>query len=285
MSLFDFLQTHPLSWVAVMGIVGLIAGSFLNVVIYRLPRMMRQDWESECRELLKMPAGEAACFSLWSPPSHCPHCNHRVRPLENVPLISYLLLGGRCSACRERISWRYPVVELLTGTLVAHAAWYFGFGWAALLATVFCCALIALSAIDLEHKLLPDTITLPVMWLGLFAGLQGTFVELETSLWGAIIGYLSLWAIYWLFFLATGKKGFGYGDFKMLAMIGTWLGWQKLLPVVMFASLAGALAGISLIVLCRHDRKQAMPFGPWLAASGWFCLYYGELFDPLVGFG
>ncbi len=257
-------------------VVGLAIGSFLNVVIHRLPRMMERDWQAQCAELRGEPVPQKERYNLVVPRSACPHCGHRIGALENIPVLSYLMLRGRCSGCGARISLRYPVVELLTGVATAYAAWRYGLSWAGLGAMVFLWAMIALTFIDADTQLLPDAITLPLLWLGLLLNLNGTFVDLHSAVIGAVSGYLVLWSVYWLFKLATGKEGMGFGDFKLLAAIGAWLGWKMLPLVILLSSLVGAAVGIVLIVLAKRGREVPMPFGPYLAAAGVIALFWGE---------
>jgi leader peptidase (prepilin peptidase)/N-methyltransferase len=276
------------SWLFLGGvfILGLIVGSFLNVVIHRVPLMLQRQWRSECRELLELEkstsadANETARFNLVVPGSHCPHCGHKIRAYENIPLLSYLVLGGKCSACGGRISLRYPAVELLSGLLALAVAWQFGFTVQTLSALIFTWTLIALSGIDIDHQLLPDNITLPLLWLGLSLSLGAVFVELREAVIGAAAGYLSLWLVYHAFRLLTGKEGMGYGDFKLFAVIGAWLGWAALPLVILLSSLVGAAVGLSLILLRGRDRSVPIPFGPYLAAAGWIAMLWG---DRIVG--
>lgn len=258
-------------------LLGLVVGSFLNVVIYRLPVMLNRSWQSQCAELT---GGEAAAdqdtFNLAVPGSTCPHCGHRIRAWENIPVISYLLQRGRCTACGEHISLRYPIIEAVTALLTAAVALHFGFGWQALAAMVLTWGLIALTMIDFDHQLLPDDITLPLLWLGLLLSLFGVFVDAPTALIGAMAGYLSLWSVYHVFRLLTGKEGMGYGDFKLLAVLGAWLGWQMLPLIILLSSLVGAVVGITLILVRGHDRNIPIPFGPYLAAAGWLTLLWGQ---------
>ena len=239
------------------GLLGLCVGSFLNVVIHRLPKMMEQDWQAQCAELRgESPPDQGEALSLAKPRSRCPNCGHQITALENIPLVSYLLiLKGKCSGCGTRISPRYPITELLTGLLSAFAAWHFGPTIQTVGALALLWALIALSAIDLDTQLLPDSITLPLLWLGLAFNLWTTFADLPTAVIGAMAGYLSLWSVFWLFKLATGKEGMGYGDFKLLAALGAWLGWQMLPAIILLSSVVGAVVGIALIVAARHGRN------------------------------
>ena len=270
---------EPLGGLAVAaGLLGLCVGSFLNVVIHRLPKMMEQDWLAQCAEL----RGEAApdqgeALSLAKPRSRCPSCGHQITALENIPLLSYLLIiKGKCSGCGTRISPRYPVIELMTGLLSAYAAWHFGPTIQTIGALALLWALIALSAIDLDTQLLPDSITLPLLWLGLAFNLWSAFADLPTAVIGAMAGYLSLWSVFWLFKLATGKEGMGYGDFKLLAALGAWLGWQMLPAIILLSSIVGAIVGIALIVAARRGRNVPIPFGPYLAAAGVIALFWGQ---------
>ncbi|MFC5301462.1 prepilin peptidase [Azospira restricta] len=270
------LFADPVVFTTAAGLLGLIVGSFLNVVIHRLPLMMERDWQCQCAELRGEAAPPAEPLSLSQPRSRCPHCGHPISALENIPLLSWLLLRGRCSACGAGIALRYPLVETASGLLAAFAAWHFGFGWAAAGAIVFGWAMIALTGIDFDTQLLPDSITLPLLWLGLAFNLFGTYTSLASAVIGAMAGYLSLWSVYWGFKLATGKEGMGYGDFKLLAAIGAWLGWQALPLTILFSSLVGAVVGIVLIVAARHGRNVPIPFGPYLAAAGLLALFWGR---------
>jgi leader peptidase (prepilin peptidase) / N-methyltransferase len=257
-------------------LLGLIVGSFLNVVIHRLPRMMERGWMLESAELRGETPPSAEKLTLATPRSRCPQCGHGITALENIPILSYLFLRGRCSACRVRISPRYPLIEALSGLLSGYAAWRFGASWAGAGALLFIWGMIALTFIDYDTQLLPDSITLPLLWVGLLLNLGGTFVELKAAVIGAAAGYLSLWAVYWVFKLVTGKEGMGYGDFKLLALIGAWLGWQMLPLTILASSMVGAVVGISLIVFARHGRNIPIPFGPYLAAAGIISLFWGK---------
>jgi len=260
------------------GLLGLCVGSFLNVVIHRLPRMMEQEWQAQCAELRgETIAAIAEPLSLAKPRSRCPACGHPISALENIPLISYLfILKGKCSACATRISPRYPIIEAATGLLSAYAAWHFGPTLQTVGALLLVWALIALSAIDFDTQLLPDSITLPLLWLGLAFNLWGIYADLPSAVIGAMAGYLALWSVFWLFKLATGKEGMGYGDFKLLAALGAWLGWQMLPTIILLSSVVGAAVGISLIVVARHGRNIPIPFGPYLAAAGVIALFWGN---------
>ena len=258
------------------GLLGLVVGSFLNVVIHRLPRMMERDWQCQCAELRgeEMPEGEA--FSLARPRSRCPACGHPISALENIPIVSWLFLRGKCSACQAPISVRYPVVEAVTGLLTAFAAVHFGFGWSAVGAIILVWSLIALTFIDFDTKYLPDSITLPLLWCGLLFNLAGTYADLHSAVVGAMAGYLALWSVYWVFKLVTGKEGMGYGDFKLLAALGAWQGWQMLPLIILLSSLVGAVVGILLIILARRGRDVPIPFGPYLATAGLLALFWGR---------
>ncbi|MDZ7751207.1 MAG: A24 family peptidase [Gammaproteobacteria bacterium] len=269
-------------------LLGLVAGSFLNVVIHRLPVMMERDWRRQCRDLEEEEAGtaheEQDTFNLMVPRSRCPACGHPIGALENIPLLSYLLLRGRCRACGTPISLRYPLVELLGGVLAVAVVWQFGVTWAAAAAIVLSWSLLALTFIDLDTMLLPDQITLPLLWLGLLVNLNDTFAALGNAVVGAVAGYGLLWLVYHGFRLITGKEGMGYGDFKLLAMLGAWLGWQVLPLVILLSSVVGAVTGIALIVARRRQRSQPLPFGPFLAAAGWIALMWGEdIMDAYLG--
>ncbi len=257
-------------------VLGLIVGSFLNVVVHRLPIMMERDWQCQCAELRgeEPPVHEA--LTLAVPRSRCPACGHSITALENIPVISWLILRGKCSACHAAISPRYPLIEALSGLLCAFAAAHFGYGWAAAGALLLIWSLLALSFIDFDKQLLPDSITLPLLWAGLLFNLFGIYTDLQSAVIGAIAGYLALWSVYWGFKLATGKEGMGYGDFKLLAALGAWFGWQILPLTILLSSLVGAVAGIALIVLARHGRNVPIPFGPYLAASGMLALFWGR---------
>ena len=281
------LVTHPVALSLVAGVLGLLVGSFLNVVIHRLPRMMQRDWREQAAALaedngLKDCAGKLRAadrqtrYNLVVPASHCPTCGHHIRAWQNIPVVSYLLLRGKCAACGSPISSRYPVVEALSGIAAAYIGWRYGFSLAALGAMLFAWSLIALTVIDIDIQLLPDDITLPLIWAGLLFNLAATYVPLPEAVAGAAAGYLSLWAVYWLFRLATGKEGMGFGDFKLLAAIGAWLGWKMLPLVILLSSAVGAVVGMALIALRNHQRGTPIPFGPYLAAAGLIALLWGE---------
>lgn len=267
----------PLVFAALCTLLGLFVGSFLNVVIHRLPVMMEREWQAEAASLRGEEAdGEAQVFNIATPRSRCPHCGHAIGALENIPVVSYLVLRGRCRHCSAPIGVRYPLVEIACAALSGFTALHFGYGLAGAGALIFLWAMIALCFIDLDTQLLPDSITLPLLWLGLLLNLDGTFTDLAGAVVGAAAGYLALWSVFWLFKLTTGKEGMGYGDFKLLAAIGAWLGWQILPLTIMLSSLVGAVVGVALIVLRKHGREIPIPFGPYLAAAGLLALYWGK---------
>jgi leader peptidase (prepilin peptidase)/N-methyltransferase len=257
--------------------LGLLVGSFLNVVIYRLPVMMETRWRRDCCELLEIEQEkQEAPLNLATPNSHCPHCKSPVKPWQNIPVLSYLMLGGKCSNCAAPISVRYPIVELVTGLMTLALAGFFEFSPALLGALLLTWALIALTMIDVDHQLLPDDITLPLMWLGLLFNLQTTYVSLSDAVIGAMAGYLILWTIYQVFKLLTGKEGMGYGDFKLLAALGAWVGWQMLPEIILLSSLVGAICGIGLMAIKRRGKEIPIPFGPYLAVAGWLAFLLGN---------
>lgn len=279
MEILQLLEASPVFFILATGALGLVVGSFLNVVIHRLPIMMNTAWTLECREHLgDKPAepAEQTRFNLLTPASRCPHCGHRIGAIENIPVISYLFLKGRCSECAAPISLRYPVVEAVTAALSVITALHFGYNLQTVMALLFTWTLVPLFLIDFDHQILPDSITLPLLWGGLFLSLFDVFVDSHSSIIGAVAGYLSLWSIYHLFKLITGKEGMGYGDFKLLAAIGAWVGWQALPVVILFSSVVGAVIGILLVVIRGRDHSQPMPFGPFLAAAGWMTLLWGN---------
>ena len=278
MEVLHLLESSQLFFLLACGALGLVVGSFLNVVIYRLPLMMETAWNRECREHAGISADtdEQQRFNLLTPASRCPQCDHRISALENIPLISYLFLKGRCSGCGTSISIRYPAVELATAILSVVTALHFGYSLQTVAALGFTWALIALFLIDFDHQILPDSITLPLLWTGLLLSLFNLFVDSHNSIVGAIAGYLALWTIFHAFKLLTGKEGMGYGDFKLLAAIGAWVGWQSLPVVILFSSVVGAAIGISLMLFKGRDHSQPMPFGPFLAAAGWMTLLWGN---------
>jgi leader peptidase (prepilin peptidase)/N-methyltransferase len=284
MPILTVLQDSPSPAIALALVFGLAIGSFLNVVILRLPRMMENEWHQQAAELRGEPVVEAETFNLVRPRSHCPACGHGITALENIPVLGWLTLRGRCSGCGVRISARYPLIELASGLLAALAVWRFGasaLGLAAMLLTFF---LIVLTFIDFDTQLLPDDLTLPLLWIGLALNLSGLFSPVRDALIGAMAGYLLLWSIYWLFKLATGREGMGYGDFKLLAALGAWFGWQALPAIILLASLVGACVGIGLILFRKHGRQVPIPFGPYLAGAGLLSLYFGKPLAGLYGF-
>jgi len=276
--LTELLATSSTFLVVCTALLGLLVGSFLNVVIHRLPVMTEREWRSDCASLLEIEPGEAPAepFNLVTPRSRCPGCGHAITALENIPLLSYVMLGGKCRACKKPISLRYPGVELLSGVAAAAVAFDYGFSWATLFALILTWSLIALAAIDFDTQFLFDSITLPMLWLGLIANYFGVFVSLEEAVLGAVFGYLALWSVYWGFKLTTGKEGMGYGDFKLLAMLGAWLGWKILPVIIVLSSVVGACIGIGLMVFAAHDRSKPIPFGPYLAIAGWIALLWGD---------
>jgi len=276
MSFFDLLQSSPPMFIGVCTLMGLLVGSFLNVVIHRLPKMMELGWQQQCAELRGEQLVQAEPYTLISPRSACPHCNHLIGAAENIPVISYLWLRGKCKSCHAAISPRYPVIEVISGLLCGFAAYHFGYGLAAAGAILLIWALLALTAIDIDTQLLPDSITLPLIWLGLILNLNDAFTSLHDALLGAVCGYLVLWTVYWLFKLITGKEGMGYGDFKLLAALGAWMGWQLLPLIIILSSLVGAVVGITLIVALKHGRNIPIPFGPYLAGGGLIALFWGQ---------
>ena len=254
---------------------GLLIGSFLNVVVYRLPVMAQRELDNYIAHEAGKDLPHPDRFNLMVPRSACPHCGHQITALENIPIVSWLFLRGKCSACKAPISPRYPIVEAVTGLLSAVLIWHFGSGWLGLASLAFAYFLIAMTLIDYDTKTLPDDLTYPLLWLGLLVNLNGTIVPLRDAVIGAMAGYLALWAVYWLFKLATGKEGMGYGDFKLLAALGAWMGWAMLPTIIIMSSVVGAIVGISLIVFAGRDRNNHIPFGPYLAAAGMIALLYG----------
>lgn len=267
--------TDPHYFTVIAVVLGLCVGSFLNVVIHRLPRMLERQWRAECAEIAGTPPPAQERYDLILPRSSCPACGHPISARENIPVVSYLMLRGRCAACQARISPRYPIVEALAGVLSGYVAWRFGFSAAALGALFFCWAMVALAFIDLDTFYLPDSITLLLLWTGLLFNVFGVYTDLRSAVIGAAAGYLVLWSVFWAYKLATGKEGMGYGDFKLLAAIGAWLGWKALPLVILLSSFVGALVGITLIVLARHERQAPIPFGPYLALAGVIALFHG----------
>jgi len=279
--LFDLFislfEQQPVLFLGTLFVLGSVVGSFLNVVIYRLPVMMQREWRHDCLEFLQQPNDHnEEKFNLSTPRSRCGNCGHQITALENIPIISYLVLGGKCSGCKTSISAQYPLVELFTGIISVIVGWHFGVSLQAMAALILSWCLIAASGIDIGHKLLPDNITLPLLWLGILLSLFDVFVNLEASIIGAMAGYLSLWTVFMLFKLVTGKEGMGYGDFKLLAMLGAWLGWKPLFVVILTSSMVGAIIGITMILLKKTERDTQIPFGPYLAAAGWITLLWGD---------
>jgi leader peptidase (prepilin peptidase)/N-methyltransferase len=277
--MFDYFLSAPpgaLLPTIIASILGLLIGSFLNVVIHRMPKMMQRESDNYVAHESGKPLPHTDRYNLVVPRSACPQCGHQITALENIPVLSYLFLRGKCIECKTPISIRYPIVELLSGVLSGLLAWRFGTGLAGLATLAFCYLLIAMTFIDLDTQLLPDDLTLPMLWLGLLLNIQGAFVPLSDAVIGAAAGYLSLWSVYWLFKLTTGKEGMGYGDFKLLAALGAWLGWKMLPAIILLSSVVGAIVGISLILFARHGRDKPIPFGPYLAAAGFITLLYGH---------
>jgi leader peptidase (prepilin peptidase)/N-methyltransferase len=283
-AIFQLMADSPVFFMGFVFVVSLMVGSFLNVVIYRLPLMMERSWNAEIAEytasqnqaVSEVDSSTAPVFNLVKPDSSCPKCQHKIRAWENIPLISWLLLKGKCSQCKNPISVRYPLVELTTGLLSTWVAWHFGFGLAGFAVVVATWLLIAMTFIDLDTMLLPDQLTLSLLWLGLLLSIGSPLVSSQDALIGAAVGYLSLWSLYWAFKLITGKEGMGYGDFKLLAAIGAWVGWQHLPVVVLLSSFVGAIVGVTLLTIQGKDKSQPIPFGPYLAAAGWLTLLYGD---------
>ncbi len=279
MALLDFLATNSVALVVFCSLLGLLVGSFLNVVAHRYPIMMQRMWIAECSTLLDSPPHHAdEPFNLLAPRSRCPSCNHLITALENIPVISYMVLRGRCRQCRTPISIQYPFVELFGGLVAGIAAWRFGFTPAAGAAMLLAWTLITLTVIDFREQLLPDSLTLPLLWSGLLQALFALHTDLQSAVIGAMLGYLSLWSVYHLFRLLTGKEGMGYGDFKLLAALGAWCGWQGLIPIVLISSLVGAVIGIVLVLVKGRDKNVPMPFGPFLAIAGWIVF----TFEPWI---
>lgn len=281
---FTVIEFFPIVGLITAAILGLLVGSFLNVVIYRIPKMMEREWREQCVEFLGADnikdsgkhTDAPAVFNLITPNSTCPSCGHKIKPWENIPVVSYLFLRGKCSACKTHISLRYPIIELTTGILSLVAIYTFGVSYTGLVCLMLTWSLIALTMIDFDTQLLPDSITQPLLWLGLIVNSFGLFASLESALWGAVAGYLALWSVYWLFKLLTGKEGMGFGDFKLLAALGAWLGWQMLPQIILLSSLVGATIGIGMIVIRGRNRNIPIPFGPYLAIAGWIALMWGH---------
>ena len=292
MTMLDLIANNSTVLIVLSIVLGLLVGSFLNVVIYRVPVMLQRDWRQQCCEFLELdekefskddPTAKYEIFNLVKPDSHCPQCNAPVRAWQNIPILSYVLLRGKCAGCQKPISMRYPIIELVTGLLSGVVAWQFGATWLALAFLVLTWSLISLTMIDFDHQLLPDNITLPLLWLGLLVNalLPGTTVSAADAVLGAIIGYMSLWSLYWVFKMLTGKEGMGYGDFKLLAALGAWMGWQSLLLIVILSSLVGAIVGIALLLFRGRDRNIPIPFGPYLAGAGFIAMLWGDALNRL----
>jgi leader peptidase (prepilin peptidase)/N-methyltransferase len=281
-----FLEVeYPFIILIISACFGLLIGSFLNVVIYRLPLMLERDWSHQAHLMLDIDeppdsGGTPPTFNLALPDSHCPNCNHEIAAWENIPLISYLILRGKCSSCSQTISPRYPILETTTAILTCVVVTHYGLSESMLICLLLTWALLAISVIDYDHLIIPDNIVLPFLWLGLIINYFGAITTLENALWGSVIGYLSLWTLYWGHKLVTGKEGMGYGDFKLLAMLGAWMGWQALPVIVILSSFSGVLVGGTLIILGR-DRYKPIPFGPYLAIAGWITLLWGDVITDL----
>jgi len=271
-----FMPPAALGPTLVAALLGLLVGSFLNVVIYRVPKMMARESDNYVAQESGKELPHQDKFNLMAPRSRCPCCGHQITALENIPVISYIALGGKCRKCKARISPRYPAIELLTAALSGLLVWTFGSGAMGMGGVLFAWLLIAMTFIDFDTQLLPDDLTYPLLWAGLLININGTFVPLHDAVIGAAAGYLVLWAVYWLFKLVTGKEGMGYGDFKLLAALGAWLGWTMLPTIILLSSIVGAIVGISLIVFARRERSNPIPFGPYLAAAGMIAMLYGE---------
>jgi leader peptidase (prepilin peptidase)/N-methyltransferase len=269
---------HSLIFLLTSALLGLIAGSFFNVVVYRLPLILQKDWRNECCELLGLTTETAApkTFNLFLPRSHCPQCQHQLSWRENIPVLSFLLLKGKCAYCNQAIAWRYPLLEIASMMVMVIVAAHYGLSWQCAVALSFSWSLLVLTVIDLEHQLLPDVITLPLLWFGLLISIPTFFVDSTAAILGVVIGYLILWVVAWLFHRVTKKVGMGHGDFKLLALLGAWLGWQLLPFVLLFAALLGSVVGLTLIALKKQTRDAPIPFGPFLAFAGWIALLWGN---------
>jgi len=283
MAFFELLESSQPFFLFVVGLLSLCVGSFLNVVIFRLPKMLQQQWTEQCNDLLNPDTGETSntntkteTFNLLTPASTCRACGHKITALENIPVISYIFLRGRCANCKDKVSLRYPTVELLTAILSIVVCLHFGVTWQCAAALLLTWSLVALSFIDFDHQILPDVITLPFLWLGLLVNLFGLFTDIQSAVIGAAAGYLSLWLVYHTFKLLTGKEGMGFGDFKLLGLFGAWFGWQLLPLIILLSAFSGAVIGIALIVLRGRDRNIPIPFGPYLAIAGWIAMLWGE---------
>ena len=274
--MIDLFNHHPDAFIACALILGLLVGSFLNVLAWRLPKMLEQDWQAQARELLDLPAPvKGPVYNLMLPRSHCPKCQHSLRPWENIPLLSYLLLRGKCSHCKSAIGLRYPLTELACGLLSAFVAWHLGFGTQAGWMLVLTWGLLAICLIDAEHQIVPDMLVFPLLWLGLLLNSFDVFTTLPQAVWGAALGYASLWSVFWIFKLITGKDGMGHGDFKLLAVLGAWGGVAILPLTIVLSSLLGAIVGLSLLGLRRAQTSTPIPFAPYLAIAGWIALLWG----------
>jgi leader peptidase (prepilin peptidase) / N-methyltransferase len=276
MPLSEVLKTQPTVFLVFSVVFGLMIGSFLNVVIHRLPKMMEREWHANCLELQGKEVPEQTKYTIVTPRSACPSCGHQITAMENIPIISWLMLGGKCKGCKTKISMRYPLVEALTGALLGAVAYKYGYTSTSLFAWVFALGLITLTFIDFDTQLLPDDIVLPLLWLGLLFNLNVGFTDLKSAVIGAAGGYLILWSVYWLFKIVTGKEGMGYGDFKLLAAIGAWFGWQLLPAVILLSSVVGAVIGVTLIIFKGKTGGTAIPFGPFLALGGIAALFFGQ---------
>jgi len=280
--LITLIQQNSTIFIILASLLGLVIGSFLNVVIHRLPIMMEMDWRDQCASLSGIDKTvKAKKYNLITPRSTCPHCQKAIAAWHNIPIISFLMLGGRCKECKASISWRYPAVESMSALLVGLAAYKFGFSLNMLAASAFVLALLSLTFIDLDTQLLPDDITLPLLWLGLLFNLNGGLTDIQSAIVGSAAGYLVLWSVYWLFKLITGKEGMGYGDFKMLAAIGAWFGWMMLPAVILLSSIAGSIIGIGLMAFAKKGRNTVIPFGPYLALGGIAALFWGHQLSHL----
>jgi leader peptidase (prepilin peptidase)/N-methyltransferase len=275
-----YLQNHTALYISGLGILGLFIGSFLNVVICRLPRMLEREWRAQCLETLQLPTEKETAYNLCLPRSHCPHCHQTIKAIHNIPVLSYLFLRGRCAHCQTHISIRYPLIEIISAAITIFLALHYdltgGLTWKIVSALIFSWSLLCLVVIDLDHQILPDNISLPLLWLGLFLNLFGVWTDSHSAIIGAIAGYLSLWTIAWIFHRVTGKIGMGHGDFKLLAVLGAWFGWQVLPLIILLSSLVGAIVGIGLILFKNHHRNMPIPFGPYLALAGWIAMLWGS---------
>ena len=290
LTLLELLQLSQIAFLTILGVLGLLIGSFLNLVIYRLPIMLEKHWRNESREFLGLndATNEESTFNLILPLSQCPKCGHRIHPLNNIPVISFLLLKGKCASCKDNISWQYPLVELICAGLSITAGYYYGATLETAALLPFLWILLTLAVIDINHQLLPDSLTIPLIWGGLVVNNFSLFTTLDNAVLGAIFGYLSLWSVFWLFKLATGKDGMGYGDFKLMAVLGAWLGWQ-ILPIALFlSSLIGTVVTVTLILMKKHDRKKPVPFGPYIILAGILVVFWGEFlanqYSYIIGF-